>query len=346
MAFIATEGFDSYVASAGADDVGLVWSTVGTGADFTFETGRHGIGQCIRMLAGATTLSLPMANVADVKVAFSYKIEGLPGFAKSMFEVIENSTYHCGFDLQSNGAVTAVRYDLSHVPTILASSPKLLRTDTWYTFKLLITIGNSISADSFILLVNDEEWLNVPATSDTQNNGFGLANSFVFGLGGTIRSIDDFYMMDAADPWPDEHRVDTIRPNAIGTTNDWLGSDADSVDNHLHVDEVTPDGDTTYVESSTVGQIDLYNLESLPIIPIEIYCANTCSICKKTDAGSRTVKHIARTGGANFEGALTHYPSAVSYSRQANPYTLNPDTGVKWVQADIDALQSGLKIES
>ena len=347
MSYITTEGFDSYVASAAADDLNLAWVTSqNADSQFEYETGRHGVGQCLKMLSGAISLSTPVALSNTVKFGFTFKIGDLPASAKSICEMVENSSYQCGVQLQSNGALTAVRFDISHQPTVLQSSSKILRLNTWYNVKISMTMQDSIPADSFIVLINDEEWLNVPATSDT-NNGGSAANSLKLGdiTAGYTRYYDDFIMFDPADPWPFDHRIDTIRPNEVGVTNQWLGSDADSVDNHLLVDDIVPDNDTTYVKSSTVSELDLYNLTSLPITPLEIYCVNPCSVMKKEDSGSRTTRAVIRTGGTNFEGDI-HYPSAISWSREPSPTTLNPDTGIAWIEADIDALQSGIKIES
>lgn len=47
-------------------------------------------------------------------------------------------------------------------------------------------------------------------------------------------------------------------------TPQWTGSDADSIDNYLLMDEVTPDDVTTYVQSNTLNQVDNYTLVATP----------------------------------------------------------------------------------
>ena len=345
MAFIKTESFDSYADSTDADDLQLNWTVeVPTASGYTFLTGRNGVGKCVRMGSGTRGFSTGIANVSAVQVAFSFYAEDIPGSTKPICQLLENGTTHCSINIESSGSLTAVRPGFT-----LHSSSKLLRTTRWYTFKLLMTISDSISANEFILLVNDEEWLNVPATADTKSGLTGLANSFMIGdtsAQGFSRRYDDFIMQTPGDAWLDEHRVDTIRPNGNGTTNQLLGSDADSVDNYLHVDEVAPDRATSYVESSTATEIDLYNLESLPFTPASIYCVNPCAIVQKDAAGARTVKQLIRTGAANFEGATEHFPANGSWGRVEDPFSQNPDTVAAWVVADVDALQSGIKIES
>jgi len=204
------------------------------------------------------------------------------------------------------------------------------------------------------LKVNGETWLQVDS-GDSQVSVNAYANSFTFGSAdssnlGAYPLYDDFYILNDSGPAPyntflGDLRVDTIRPNGNGTTSNFTGSDADSVDNYLHIDDVDPDGDSSYIESQTVGHIDLHTLESLAVTPATIFGVQPVSIAKKTDTGPRTASHVLRTGATNYTSSAFS-PSNGSYLGFPAIWEENPNTVVPWVNADITGLESGIKVET
>lgn len=63
--------------------------------------------------------------------------------------------------------------------------------------------------------------------------------------------------------WPGAESLVYLFPNGNGDLSQWAGSDGNSTDNYLLVDEVPPNT-TDYVESNTSGQIDEYELTATP----------------------------------------------------------------------------------
>ena len=112
-----------------------------------------------------------------------------------------------------------------------------------------------------------------------------------------------------------------------------------------YVDEDPPNDDTDYVENDTTDyKEDLHECEtfSLPegmrIDNIVVYLRATSGITTAT----RGYAYIAiKTGG------VVHYSSVIRPANDWTTYdktwTLNPQTGLRWTQADIDALQIGVK---
>lgn len=63
---------------------------------------------------------------------------------------------------------------------------------------------------------------------------------------------------------PGNYKLAYLRPNGNGDNSAWAGSDGNSTDNYLLVDETTPNSATDYVQSNTSGQIDEYIIEDPP----------------------------------------------------------------------------------
>jgi hypothetical protein len=165
--------------------------------------------------------------------------------------------------------------------------------------------------------------------------------------GGTTH-IDDLYICDLTgsinNDFLGDLEVITLFPDGNGTTSDFTGSDADSTDNYLHVDESTPDDDTSYVEDETIDNVDLYTIDNFTGTPTAIHGVQVVSYVKKTDSQSRHSRNLIRTGGTNYEGA--DYNLTTAYDFNIDIWEENPNTATAWTPTDINGLEIGLTVES
>ncbi|QQR68374.1 MAG: hypothetical protein IPI58_05830 [Alphaproteobacteria bacterium] len=68
------------------------------------------------------------------------------------------------------------------------------------------------------------------------------------------------------------------------------------------------------------------------------------SLCaRKDDAGSRMMRGLLRSGGADDEGAALLAPGT-DYRFHRQIWETNPATGTAWTQGQINALEAGCKI--
>lgn len=160
-------------------------------------------------------------------------------------------------------------------------------------------------------------------------------------------NLDDLYLDDttgeAAPAIVPDRRFVGIYPNANGNYSEDTGSDGNSTDNYLLVDDHSPhDGDTTHVEATALDQRDTYNLTTTTI-PTGWSTAAVIpmAVVKKTDAGADTqVAMMLRENGVDWEGAAQTL--STGYISKWDRCTLRPD-GSAWTQAAIDALEAGFR---
>jgi len=351
MTLLHFDGFDSY---NNGNDLATRWGAVAADSEFIFGTvGRTGVGLCLGTQDdwGKLTATMTAGNVFFIGFAWQ-STTNFPNFPTNgkIFTLWDAGVEQCGVSI--NGT-KQLQFNRAGTP-VGGAGATILSPDKWYYIEIKFTISNSTGANDCIIRINGVNDLVLGTGLDIQNTANSSADVFAIGLNQSNQIAfvfwDDLYVCDDAGSAPyntflGDCRVDTIRPNGNGTTSDFLGSDADSTDNYLHVDEVLPDGDTSYVESLTVGHIDLYTLESLPVTPGTIFGVQAVAIAKKDDAGARTGNHVLRTGATNYTGTA-FAPSIGSYLGFESIWEENPNTAVPWVNADITGLEAGIKVET
>jgi hypothetical protein len=165
------------------------------------------------------------------------------------------------------------------------------------------------------------------------------------------RDFSAFYYVEVDATAPNDFlghiRFGVLEASANGNSSQLVGSDGNQVDNYLLVDDpaITPDDDTTYVYSATAGEKDTYGMTNLPTTPLSIIAVCPLIRAKKTDAGSRAVVPVIRSGGTDYDGATEHFLST-SYSNYKQAFLEDPDTSSPWDEAGINAMELGVKVST
>lgn len=186
---------------------------------------------------------------------------------------------------------------------------------------------------------------------NTSASGNAFAGIFVLGdwTDGTPDSyFDDFYICDTSGSSPTndflgDSKVECLYPNGNGNSSQMVGSDADSTNNYLLVDEATPNSDTDYVESSTVGNKDTYTYGDLTSTSGTVYGVQCLPYAKKTDAGTRSIVTIARLSATEVDSAAATLGSGYTYApdiRETKP------GGGAWSITDVNNAEFGVKVNA
>lgn len=352
MALLWMEGFDEDVLSGQRYDV----YDAGTKFEKNTTVTRYGSAGSLKINQNSTTNAdlflrkyLPFNSATAVAgVAFRFE-SASTNQAILTFSDGDNASRQMRVYLNSNDTLSVQRDQ-----TTLATTTQVLKPDTWYFIELKVTIDNS--AGSYELRVNGQNVLSASGV-DTDNTGSGQIEFIVLADTGTsagddsrISYFDNLYVVDDTgtdvNDFLGEISVDTIRPDGDGDVNNFVGSDGNSNQNWRLVDEVDNDGDTTYVESNTSGEIDLYTFENMTSTPTTsgIYGLQLENLVSKSDAGFAEYRNILRTNSTNYFGS-GNYPSYNDYESFYSVWEINPDTTGVWTEQEINTIQGGTKVD-
>lgn len=101
--------------------------------------------------------------------------------------------------------------------------------------------------------------------------------------------------------------------------------------------------DTTYVYASTVGYQDLYQIDPNLNTP-EVFGVEVSGAYRQDDATQRWVKNHIDSGGTGATG--TAHAINQSYTFYPDIYELNPNTGVAFTGAEVNALLVGPEVDT
>ncbi len=135
-----------------------------------------------------------------------------------------------------------------------------------------------------------------------------------------------------------------LRPNGAGSSAQWTPVGCSS--NWQCVSEATSDGDTTHVESATIGNVDGYAFQDLTPTSRTIVSVSVNAVARWTGGGCRI--DPGACGGSiklnvnGFSGSTKNLAGA--YGTVSDVWTTNPATGQSWTVAQVNALQAGIEL--
>lgn len=242
-----------------------------------------------------------------------------------------------------------IQVDGLNVPfatTMLATSGNNVWTPGGWNF---IEIWANIDASTGFVkvylnntLVLQATGANTKVTSNAWWDLLGQKGTF-----GSHYTIDDFYYGDTTigpgthtgdAPIGDCH-VDTLFANGNSAVLFTPLAGA----NWQEISEQAMDSDTSYNFSATPTDEDLFNYQSMPAGITLVYGIQVTGAYRKDDSGARSVKQALKSGATEQYG--TTYPlSEVTYVYFTDQWILDPDTGVNWIVAGVNAVKAGYNV--
>jgi hypothetical protein len=336
MALVSINGFEDAAELSG-----------GTGNPIN-AAGRNG--NCLGLgsgLSGAGTWKLPAFTPnATVTFGFAFRQDVMPGAMSSNNWVLlvyasDGLTDQVRICMGANGQVALYRAGTQIIGAISATG--VVPVAQWCYVECQLFCHDT--AGTAVVRVNGTTVISVSAV-DTKNSA-SLANygflGFTANAGATPTNTrwDDLYLMaGAGDSFLGDAKVETLYPNGNGAASQWVGSDADSVNNYLLVNETGAPVTTTYTASSVTGNQDLYTLDDLVSTAGTVLGVCHAAHAAKSDAGVQDLKVVNRGSAATRSAAVG---LTTTYTTFYYPLSTNPDTGSAWTIADVNALQGGVE---
>jgi len=128
-------------------------------------------------------------------------------------------------------------------------------------------------------------------------------------------------------------RVETIWPVADTIQADWLKVGA--ADGYDCINEVPPDGDTTYLVTENAGDISEFELGTLPPETVEIAGVYIPTMARIEDAGVGNIKTSLVSGADVSDGA--DVPLTTVYTYWGSVHEKDPATDAKWTKSGLEA---------
>lgn len=293
---------------------------------------------CIRLATFSSIrhrLLLPY-EADTLTVGFAFKFTNALSAQQFLTLQSDNGgTDHMKVQLTAAGGLELLR----GFTTVATAVPGTVQSALWYYLefqsKLHDTTGTAILKLDGATLHN--------FSGDTKNAGTKTVYDQVsISSSSTAVDIDDLYIKVGTDTFMGGITVETLYPNGNGDANAWIGSDGNSVDNYLLVDEAGAPNTADYTSTATVGAQDLYQLGNLVHTDGSIVGVCHSAHALRTDALTAiNVKLLNRRGATNAGTAL---PLGTTYRSYEHGLTVDPETGVAFTIADVNALQSGVEL--
>lgn len=215
-------------------------------------------------------------------------------------------------------------------------------TDEWIWLELKILF----SASGFIeIRINGNAVSTITGNFEVSFNPNVTAIQFSSTVTSDTTFIDDLVVLDTSgtelNDFLGDSRIQTQFPNGDGVNTDWTTT---GTSHYTEVNETSHDGDSTYVESGTVGDRDTYTFPNLGVTPATIFAVQVSGIVRKTNANATSLKAVAVSNSTSGTSA-TDTDVSTTYSKPLGAiFTKDPNTGSDWTVSGLDNAEFGVEV--
>jgi len=252
-----------------------------------------------------------------------------------------NVTTHLTFQYNSTSRVWSV-YRGSLV-TLLATGTTAIPLSTWHYIEMHAKLSDTVGVAE--LRIDGVAVADIAYSGDTKNAGTNTTFDTILIASSGGHNISDYYLCDTTgsrnNTWLGDVVVRTLTPNGNGTSSQLVGSDSDSVNNYLLVNE-QPVSSTQYAGSPTTGQRDSYTMTDLPAGVTNIISVQLSTYMAKSDASAASGKPLLRTNSTNYYGSTRAL--GTSYQTYLDVFDVNPNTSSAGTASDINGLETGMEV--
>lgn len=287
-------------------------------------------------------------------VGWMYRAASLPATPTNLdFVFFDGATAQVGWVVSSLGEIIVYRGATTAATELGRTATGVIvaggAAGTGADYKMIeVEVVFHASAGTVTVKVADTTVLTLTG-QNTAPSGTAQANRFRLLMRGNLAArLDDLYINDDSGSAPENtffgesFVVESIIPNGNGNSSQWVGSDGNSTDNYLLVDD-TGNNDTDYVKSGTLNDLDTYAMSNLSNATGTIIGANHYFVARKDDVATRTIASAIRTNSTNYVSA-NNKTMVGTYAAFVENRLLNPDTSLRFTVSEINALEVGQKV--
>lgn len=349
MSLVFVNGFDDNMHSA---------TLTGTAPSFSTTIFRTGTTSFQMGTSSAITnqaqLPLPGGGDATVVVGFAGSFPSTTNLScmLAIFESDNGATTHVTVVMVPATGVLTV-YRGTAAGTVLGSttlSGAAIATSTWGYWEVKCILSDTVG--EVHVRYNGTAVLDLTG-QDTKNAGTKTVIDTVCypmgaGTGAPTMNTDDFYVVTGTGTPNDflgDCKVQTLYPTGNGDFSQMLGSDADSVNNYALVNETGAPVTTSYVEDSTAGDRDFYQMGDVALAATAtILGVQVTGWCSNADGGSGRSAILGVRQGSTEALSANQALTAATFLAVRGVFTADPATGAAWTQAGVNSAQAGVQV--
>ncbi len=347
------DSFDHYTSLASKyEDLGTDQSISAGNGRFSTACVRFPTGNG-RINKGVTPGAAAAGAFATMALRYTPSTAGNVSFANLWYGALDRG--HVCFVRNTDGSISAWKQTYNEDPlqytTVVGgylmgtTAAGLVRSGIYASVELYVLVHPSAGVvkvrvdGALVLNLTSQNTQNADAAVNTWSSwwiGHGAANGVV--------DVDDLMLYDTFNngdgvvDFLGDKTGECVFVTGAGATSGYTRNTGAT--NASCVDEAVPDGDTSYNASDTVTEKDTYAHGALTRVSDGIVCVQVAICAKKPTAGTRAIAGVVRSGGVDYPSAADLYLST-DYQIRVDPRPLDPDTGIAWVAADVDATQIG-----
>jgi hypothetical protein len=224
--------------------------------------------------------------------------------------------------------------------SLKATAASAFASGTWHYIDVRVKIADAPNGIVHVLV----DGVSVVSWSGDTRAGFSTLDKVRFGA---TSSTGKYYLDDMAindtngtknNSWCGSGKIELLAPNGAGSNTEWNVSGAGSNWEAVGDNELPPDA-SDYVLTDAIGEKDTYNIEDAPSVSSIQAVALSDWLLKSSGATPQNVKQMIVSGVTTSFGK-TVTPST-SFKHYQSVWDEDPDTGLPWTKAMIDALEIG-----
>jgi hypothetical protein len=337
MAIRFIDGFDHYATG----DISGKWSFIGRSAAWSLTTGRFG-GNAIAAAnsdPGQYIYRDLGGNYPTGVIGFAFKAQA-PNPAFNFLSLAAGGTPQVSVTITPDGTLVFAGL------TSVSPPPFALTPNLWYYVEVKFSVATSIAANSCQIYIGGALYLTATAAQNTNPSAGPTMNRIIINVGTNFvgqNYYDDLYFLDIDGDTTGplgECRIEALYPTGAGAHTAWTNTGGAS--NWQSAGNATPDGDTTYVSTATVNNVDSYVTSDLTSTPNTIHGVQVNLWSRKDNASPRSVEAALVIAGTTYTGGDKSLLS--SYSDQTTVFRKSPATSAAWTATEVNGMEVGVKL--
>jgi hypothetical protein len=251
------------------------------------------------------------------------------------YQLLDGSQIQLRVQMAAVGSFNYTLEVFNGAGTSLGITAALPNKASWNYIELKAVIHSS--AGAFELRINNVTVLSATGVK-TNGNAHNYASAFVLGNG----YFDDLYICDGTgadhNDFLTDSKVQTFLPTSDGAHTAFTPSSGSDHFSRLQ----TNDGDTSYVQSGTLNDIDTYKITPGTITGV-VQGVKIGAVVRKDNPASRDIGLVITDGGSTI-AVLDDNVLTATYSEFTHIMPSNPVTSAPWVAADLATDEFGFKV--